>query len=577
MKQDNSRLKIAIIGGGPAAMFVYKNLIESGLDNPEIHIFESQKQLGVGMPYGLSGANSEHVTNVSANEIPDLVQPMSEWIHTVAKETLTQYDIDPERFNEYRVLPRLLFGEYLFEQFEALLKIGDQKGIKTKLHLDTTIIDIIDKPSIPEVLIETSIKKTIRFDRAIICMGHTWPLKNEGKINGYYDSPYPPAKLARSFNHPVALKGASLTAIDAIRTIARNNGRFVIEDNKVTKFVVDEHAPDFKLMLHSIDGLLPAIRFHLEDSHLSSDSLLTDEEITAHRNENDGFLSLDFIFEKDFKEPLAERDSALYDRIKDMSMEEFVDLVMNIRESIDPFELFKAEYVEAARSIRKQESVHWKELLSILSFAMNYPAKYFSAEDMGRLTKTLKPLISIVIAFVPQSSSEELIALHDAGKLSIIAVDRESTVEPADEGGATYTYKDVNGVERKDHYQTFIDCVGQQPVPFKKFPFRSMLKDGVISEATVRFRSSEAAEKMLEDGNKNVKKSGDEYSLVLPGVKINDNFQVIGKNGEVNERIYLMSVPYIGGYNPDYSGLDFCEEASGRIAENLFKEFKAAF
>ncbi|MET0299120.1 MAG: hypothetical protein ABW036_05140, partial [Flavitalea sp.] len=321
--------------------------------------------------------------------------------------------------------------------------------------------------------------------------------------------------------------------------------------------------------LHSIDGLLPAIRFHLEDSHLSADSLLTEEEITAHRNENDGFLSLDFIFEKDFKEPLAERDPALYDRIKDKTMEEFVDLIMNIRESIDPFELFKAEYVEAARSIRKQESVHWKELLSILSFAMNYPAKYFSAEDMGRLTKTLKPLISIVIAFVPQSSSEELIALHDAGKLSIIAVDRDSVVEPVEEGGAIYTYKDINGRERKDHYQTFIDCVGQQPVPFNKFPFRSMLKDGVISEATVRFRSSDAGEKMLEDGNKNVKKSGDEYSLILPGVKINDHFQVIGKNGEVNQRIYLMSVPYIGGYNPDYSGLDFCEEAAGRVLESF--------
>jgi hypothetical protein len=31
-----------------------------------------------------------------------------------------------------------------------------------------------------------------------------------------------------------------------------------------------------------------------------------------------------------------------------------------------------------------------------------------------------------------------------------------------------------------------------------------------------------------------------------------------------------MAVPYIGGYNPDYSGLDFCEEASEKIIKSMF-------
>ena len=88
--------------------------------------------------------------------------------------------------------------------------------------------------------------------------------------------------------------------------------------------------------------------------------------------------------------------------------------------SVDPFDLFKGEYIEAEKSIKRKESVYWKEMLATLSFAMNYPAKYFSAEDMLRLQKTLQPLISIVIAFVPQTSVKEMLALHNAGLLELI-------------------------------------------------------------------------------------------------------------------------------------------------------------
>jgi epoxyqueuosine reductase QueG len=52
--------------------------------------------------------------------------------------------------------------------------------------------------------------------------------------------------------------------------------------------------------------------------------------------------------------------------------------MMSLRENLDAFTLFKAEYAEAEKSIRLEQSVHWKEMLAVLSFAMNYPAKHFS-------------------------------------------------------------------------------------------------------------------------------------------------------------------------------------------------------
>ena len=118
------------------------------------------------------------------------------------------------------------------------------------------------------------------------CTGHNWPKTFEGKVKGYYDSPYPPSKLKLKLNHSVAIKGSSLTAIDAIRTLARNNGKFSRDSHRYLVYELDPELQNFKIIMHSRSGLLPAVRFHLEDSHLKNENLLTEEEIKNHRSQN---------------------------------------------------------------------------------------------------------------------------------------------------------------------------------------------------------------------------------------------------------------------------------------------------
>jgi uncharacterized NAD(P)/FAD-binding protein YdhS len=57
---------IAILGGGPSALFLYKRFVDANRTDLIIDIFERKKQLGAGMPYSLEGANDEHITYVSA-------------------------------------------------------------------------------------------------------------------------------------------------------------------------------------------------------------------------------------------------------------------------------------------------------------------------------------------------------------------------------------------------------------------------------------------------------------------------------------------------------------------------------
>lgn len=560
---------IAIVGGGPGGLFLYKRLVETGGPDLNVTIFERKSMLGSGMPYSVEGANDEHVTNVSDNETPPIVNSIEDWLKTAPFALLERFNIDPAKFNEYKVLPRIIFGYYLASQFELLQELAAMKGISTTIRYQTNVVDVNYDAKDKKAIIET-VEGWSSFDYVILCNGHHWPVRYEGKVKGYYDAPYPPKKLELEINHTVAIRGSSLTAIDAIRTLARHNGDFIKDETGNLSYKIKAKNEKFRMVMHSRTGMLPAVRFHLEDSHLSNDSLLTRDQIDAHRNENDGFLSLDFVFENNFKAIFRDKDPEFYDRIKDFSIEQFVDHIMELRERLEPFQLLQAEYTQAEKSIKRKESIYWKEMLAVLSFAMNHPAKYLSAEDMQRLQKVLMPLISIVIAFVPQKSCSELLALHKAGVLDIVAVGSDSTVNPQNGGGILYNYTDENQIEQSNFYETFVDCIGQPHLSFEDFPFKSLIDQKAVSPARLRFQSIEAGRGALEGGLKVEQDIKGDYFLSVSGIAINDNFQIIDQYGAFNDHIYIMAVPYIGGLNPDYSGLDFCEAVSLIIVENIY-------
>ena len=562
--------QIAIVGGGPSGLFMLKKLIDAGLPNLTVHVFEKGSQLGSGMPYSVQGANEEHVTNVSGNEIPQLEQTIGEWIKTVHPDTLARFQIELERFHEYKVLPRLLFGQYLSEQFNKLKKRAAQSDVALQIFFESEVVDIIDKPADEKVTLVLASSEKLDYEHVVICTGHLWPKHHEGKVPGYFDSPYPPAKLRSTFNHPVAIRGASLTAIDAMRTLARQHGEYQRSADGMLTYTLKEESAQFRLVLHSREGLLPGVRFHLEESILGKDSLFDADEIKAIRAAHEGFVPLDLAFEEKFKKPLATHDPDFYAQIADLNMEDFVDRMMALRERLDAFQLFRAEYKEAAQSIKRRQSVYWKELLCGLSYTLNYPAKYFSAEDMLRFKKKLMPLISLVIAFVPQSSAEELLALYDANILKLVSVGADGEVVPLRDGGIAYHYtNEDNGEKVVVEYQTFIDCVGQPHLSFDSVPYMGLKESGTISPAKLQFRSKEMAEKLLDE-NQDIEIGHDgNYYLKVAGLAINDYFQVVDRYLALNPRIYVMAVPFIGGYNPDYSGLDFCETAASKIAQSL--------
>ena len=572
IEEEKGPFRLGIIGGGPAALFLLKKLVEEPATGISVTIIEKTQALGAGMPYSRAGARREHVTNISSNEIPELERSVAEWVQKLPKEMLLEYGMNPAAFSEYKVLPRLLFGKYLNDEFSLLLKKAKALGIDTEVHLATEVTDIEDDAATGCTIVRSK-DAVFEFDAVVICTGHTWPAKKEQELPNWFDSPYPPEKIAAKINFPVALRGSSLTAIDAIKTLARANGEFFYNNGSL-EYQPAPGSEDFKIVMHSIDGLLPAVRFHLEDPQLYNESVLTAEDIARQKQEQDGFVSLDWLFETNFKEPIRQKDPSFYEAIRHMNMEAFVAYVMELREKVDPFNLLEAEYIQAEKSIKRKQSVYWKEMLGVLSYSMNRPAKHFSAEDTIRLQTTLKPLISIVIAYVPQSSVTELLTLQRAGFLEVVAVDKSSTIEPAGDGSFVYTYTDAEGKPSSAKYKMFIDCIGQPALRFEEIPFKKLVAQKTLSAARIRFRDPEKALAAKEQGQPVEQDMAGNYYLRVPGVAINDCFQPLDDYGAANPRIYIMAVPFIGGFNPDYSGLDFCDTASGIIVTSLFKNLK---
>lgn len=566
MTQQQVSSDIALIGGGPAALFMLKHIVEHEVPVNSVLIFEKNDRLGVGMPYGRFGAENEHVANVSANELPELLENFETYIQ---KYPTADFDgfVDHGKVNPYEVIPRRLLGDYLEYSFSKYIDKARAKGIAVNVYLETVVEDLI--PTKKDSFTVVAMEQKYSAYKVILCTGHMWPKQHEGKVQGWFDSPYPPSKLALKADFPVAVRGASLTAVDAIKTLARANGVFSEKSDGSLSYELAEGSENFRIDLFSLRGFLPALRFHSEDDAYSTEWTMSLDEIHEYKSAHGGFVDLDYVFERSFKDRLREKDPAFFEKIKDDSIEEFVERMLQIRKDLDSFLLLKAEFDEAEKSIHRQQSISWKETLSAFSYAVNYPAKHFSAEDMTRHKKTLMPLISVIIASLPQSSYHELMAMHRAGLLNSIAVGEDSRVVPDDSNGCVYTFTDESGRQREEHYGIFVDAIGQKPMLFNDLPFES-LKSGAVTAGYLYYRDDEEGKAQEEKDAQHIgHDSTGKYFMKVPGLAINDYFQALDPYGAVQKGLYLMAVPFIGGLNPDYSGLDFCDTAGERIAKNL--------
>lgn len=563
------RKNIAVIGCGVAGLFSLKAFIQHGQPGTTLSIFEASETMGVGMPYSPLWAGPEHKANILCQEFPEMLEPPHIWLARQSDTFLAEQGIARDEISESFIFPRITLGHYMQAQFSLLLEAAEQKGLKVNLYPKHMIADIRDLPGDDKVRIQIHDGLELEFEHAVVTTGHVWPVKRENAVPGYYDSPFPLRKLSGIFNHHVGLMGSSLTAVDAIKTLSRRHGHFEpAGSNGSLKYIPNSGTENFKISMHSRRGLLPGIRFHTEspliDKYLHISRLEIDHNIAAN-----GFLSLDYVFDKAYMQVIAKKDPELHAAIQGMNLEEFVEYVYVQVRSNDPFKLFRSQ-LEAARAAEAAKSpIHWKEALEGLFYTLNFHAKHLSGEDMLRLRTQMMPLLSYISACLPFDSCEELIALHEAGKLKIIEVGYEASVSTnSSQPGATFNYTNQEGATINAHYDVFIECVGQRAQPFQAFPFKTLLAQGAVSPARVKFAQAANAKELhhLPSGC-GIEYEQDTAYLRVPGLAINDDFAAISTDGKPNPRLSIMTFAHIQGFNPDVPGIPCCSD----IAEMVFR------
>lgn len=563
---------LAIIGGGPSALFT----LQHGLDCigqfarrfPRILIFERQAGLGAGMPYSRFYTSGLNLSNISSEELPELPQTLADWLRTQSAARLREYHISSE-IRPDEIYSRVALGDYFQVQFEIICGKLETHGVTVEIHADSEVTDVEPCESGYRVVVRGGHRHEC--GTVVIATGHAWK-KDEDGVN--FASPWPIHKLLPpqgSFHRfPIGLLGASLSAVDVVNVLAHHHGKFT-EEGGMLRYQPDPDAGDFRLVMHSADGLLSHLQFEQDEPVRELFRHCSEEDIAALK---DGpHLRLSRYFDEVCRPVLAKalREDGLLseaDRLSQASFTflDFSEMMKEKHLSPNPFGLMKAEFKEERAKIRKHLPTRWKEVLDDLMYTLNFHARLLPAEDHLQLRSRILPFVMNVMAALPLKSASLLIAVHEAGRLSLIPGKAEIDHEKGEE---TVRVKLGNGDDpgSASEYRMFIDCAGQAPVGKDFFPFRSLVSSGRVTPAVSEILDPGRTQGI--DPSKIVKSEEGKRVIELGGMMVTDDYQLVSVDGTPSPGLYDIAVPHEVGLRPYCYGLQACNEAAGILVGGL--------
>ena len=574
-----SSLSLAIIGSGPSAIYLLKHLLDhlDRLDPPprRISIYEQSRIMGMGMPYSPATTDIHNLSNISSEELPELVQPFADWLRKQDSATLEELGVEGE-IDEGEVYPRLALGRYLQAQYVALLFRLRDAGVEVHEFPGCHIADIRQEADGSCTLV-TDTGSLHSCDRVVIATGHHWPEEDEPE-RGHYVSPWPIQKLlpedGKHFNFPIGMLGASLSAFDVVSSLSHRHGTFVEEDSGRLHFDPHPGTEMFRIVMHSSQGRLPHLQFAQERPlreiyrHVSREDLLA----LVHAR---GFLRLERYFDQVCRPTLMKAFSkdgmpelvALLDDPA-FHLRDFVEKMTDNHDYADAFKVMRDEMTEARESVLNDKPIHWKEYMDDLMYTLNFHAELLPAEDHLTLAKEVMPFLMNVIAAMPLPSAEIMLALHDAGKLDIVS-GKVEIAEKQPRGDRTRVTVTEGRKETVSDYEMFIDCGGQKPLEIGDYPFPSLVRHGRVRRAAAPFADERNADMLVPEEQRDKVTTNDQgrTAYFIGGLDIDPAYRLIGADGKADARLYEISFPLTSGLRPYSYGLQACNETARLLVE----------
>ncbi|MEP6811023.1 MAG: FAD/NAD(P)-binding protein, partial [Chthoniobacterales bacterium] len=522
-----------------------------------------------------------NMSNISSEELPPMEISLAEWLRGLNPERLQELGIDPGEISESEVYSRLALGEYLHAQYHAIMAGLSAAGIAVREHAHTKIVDMKEEAHGVTLFEDSGAQFT--FDQVVVATGHHWPEDDEPE-RGYYISPWPISKLLPAegevFNFPIGTLGASLSAFDVVSSLAYRHGKFVKEGSRLI-YHPNPGTEEFRLVMHASDGLLPHLQYGQARPLRAIERYVSEKDLLALRDD-EGFLRLETYFDRvcrpvfieafkkggtpDLAAPLADPDFGIVD---------FAEQMKETHEYADAFEGMRWEMKEAEDSVNHDRPIHWKEALDDLMYTLNFYAEMMPAEDHLTLHAKFMPFLMNVIAALPLPSARVLLALRDAGKLSI--VQGRVSVEDASEGATTTKITiDHDGDESETSYRMFINCAGQKPLEVDDYPFPGLCKNDGIRAARTRFKDPAAAASLPDNKKEKLLEENGGVHFAIGGIDIDRGYRVVGVDGQASQRIFDIAFPHTSGERPYSYGLQACNDTARILVAGWIEQLKNA-
>jgi uncharacterized NAD(P)/FAD-binding protein YdhS len=550
----NGMPRIAIVGSGPTCIYTLKGLIDAAIPVC-ITIFESHRDPGKGTPYYPATNDRAMLANIASVELPPVTETLVHWLRRQSDQALEELGTKREMIAEREFYPRVLIGEYLHDQFWALIRLGMERGYAIEVKAVTKVTDVrlledaIDLDSRHD---EDS-SKTAQFDQVVLATGHSWPETTETSP-GYFVSPWPNKDLETIGNCPVGVLGTSLSGIDAVVSVATSHGAFLLDENEQLHYHPRPGNEDFTLTMMSRKGLLPEADFYCPYPYEAL-QVCTEEAVDELIEAGPAGL-LDKAFEL-FRSELALADPKYASRIglSTATVENIADRYFEARQSADPFVWAADNLAEAQHNKSIKHTVGWRYAILRMHEVVAKIVPHLDERDLKRFHKDFKTVFVDDYATVPHQSIQRLLALHNAGRLSVRSLGNDYDVRKnAPRRGVT-----VIDQGEEIAYDAFIDATGQHPLSASDLPFPSL--HGVIKAAlTPPTGASE---------------EGEGKGVRTGGVDLDDQFRPHVPDGLCN-RLYCVAISFLLHKLPFVQGITSSHELGDIVSAAILEDLETA-
>lgn len=532
---------IAFVGAGPTTLYALHALLSQGAVAARITVIEARSSAGAGSPYSAEWNDRAMLSNIASVEIPPVTETLAEWLASRTRSELQALDVDAASLDERSFVPRLALGRYFEDQFAAIVKRARADGVAIEVMTDCRVVDAANRRDGIELTFVSppSLRATKAvFDHVVLATGHQWPTRQQRRP-GYFLSPWPASALADVPATDIGIRGSSLTAIDTAVALAGSHGAFVRRGGKLV-YEPASDAQAFRLTMMSRKGILPEADFYFPLPHAPLE-ICTPEAVAALAAQDTGQL-LDQVFDL-FRRELSHVDPeyAAQTGLGEATLETFAQAYFARRAASDPFIWAALNLEEARANHAAKVTVAWRDAILRMHEVVAVIVPHLDAAQFDRFNRVFKPVFVDVYAGVPHESIERMLALHEAGKLEVLALGEDYDIDIRNpQSGA-----DVTIAGRTRHFPVFIEATGQQALAAIQFPFLSLLEQGIVRDEI----ANDAPD-------------------VVRGIAVDEVFRPVDAPLPP-DRLFCLALPFLMGRHPFAQGITSSFEMGGIVGRRL--------